>query len=339
MSARSMNPSRRACLRASAALAAASSLAWLGGCSDFGPGDLPGSVAYRPKAVRGVALREGVVRTGIGTTTVTAVRDGSATMPLDGNFVPGVPLEQVRQALADAGLATASITIPFTAFVVEQGGRRILLDAGNGRFGAPTAGRLVENLRAVGIDPESIDEVLITHFHGDHINGLRDGDGRLVFAKATIHVPAPEWDWWMDDARMRSTPSAMRGAFEATRRVFAPIASDVRRFVPGAEVLPGIGSIPAFGHTPGHTGFGFESGGHRFAYLGDLTNVAALFVRHPDWAVRFDMDAETARRSRRRLLDEAVAGNWIVAGFHWPGSAIGHVARRGDGYEFSPLAA
>lgn len=334
-----MNPSRRACLRASAALAAASSLPWLGGCADFGPGDLPGSVAYRPKAVRGIALREGAVRTEIGTTTVTAVRDGSATMPLDGNFVPGVPLEQVRQALADAGLGTASITIPFTAFVVEQNGRRILLDAGNGRFGAPGSGRLVENLRAIGMTAESIDEVLITHFHGDHINGLRDGDGRLAFARATIHVPAPEWDWWMDDARMRSAPAAMRGSFEATRRVFAPIAADVRRFAPGAEVLPGIGSIPAFGHTPGHTGFGFESGGHRFAYLGDLTNVAALFVRHPDWAVRFDMDAETARRSRRRLLDEAVAGNWIVAGFHWPGSAIGHVTRRGDGYEFSPLVA
>lgn len=333
-----MNPSRRACLRASAALAVASSLPWLGGCADFGPGDLPGSVAYRPKAVRGIALREGAVRTEIGTTTVTAVRDGSASMPLDANFVPGVPLEQVRQALADAGLGTASITIPFTAFVVEQNGRRILLDAGNGRFGAPGSGRLVENLRAIGMTPESIDEVLITHFHGDHINGLRDSDGRLTFARATIHVPAPEWDWWMDDARMRSAPAAMRGSFEATRRVFAPIAADVRRFAPGAEVLPGIGSIPAFGHTPGHTGFGFESGGHRFAYLGDLTNVAALFVRHPDWAVRFDMDAEAARQTRRRLLEAAAAGDWIVGGYHLPPPGLGRIVRRGSGYDFLPLS-
>jgi len=334
-----MNPSRRACLRASTALAAASAIPWLGGCADFGPGDLPGSIAYRPKGVRGIALHEGVARSEIGATTVTSVRDGSATMPLDQRFVPGVPLAQVQQALADAGLGSASITIPFTTFVVERRGRRILLDAGNGRFGAPGTGRVVANLQAVGIDPESIDEVLITHFHGDHINGLRDAEGRLTFPKATIHVPAPEWDWWMDDARMRSAPAAMRGAFEATRRVFAPIAADVRRFAPGSEVLPGIGSIPAFGHTPGHTGFGFEDGGHRFAYLGDLTNVAALFLRHPDWAVRFDMDPETARRTRRRLLDEAVAGNWIVAGFHWPGSAMGRVTRRGNGYDFAPLVA
>lgn len=332
-----MNPSRRACLRASAMLAAASATSWLGGCADFGPGDLPGSIAYRPKGVRGVALREGVTRAGIGPTVVTSVSDGFATMPLDESFVPGVPLAQVQQALADAGLGSASVTIPFTAFVVERRGRRILLDAGNGRFGAPGTGRVVANLRAAGIEPASIQDVLVTHFHGDHINGLRDVDGRPAFANATIHVPAPEWDWWMDDARMRSAPPAMRGTFEATRRVFAPIAAQVRRFTPGAEVLPGIASIPAFGHTPGHTGFGFEDGGHRFAYLGDVTNVAALFLRHPDWAVRFDADPEAARRTRRRLLDDAVAGNWIVAGFHWPGSAMGRLARRGEGYEFSPL--
>ncbi len=334
-----MNPTRRACLRASTALAGTLPFAWLGGCADFGPGDLPGSIAYRPKGVRAVALHDGVTRTQIGACTVTSVRDGFATMPLDRQFVPDVPLAQVQQALVDAGLGSASITIPFTAFVVERRGRRVLLDAGSGRYGAPGTGRLVDNLKAIGVDPESIDEVLITHFHRDHVDGLRDAEGRLTFPKATIHVPAPEWDWWMDDARMRSAPAAMHGAFAATRRVFAPIAGDVHRFTPGSDVLPGIGSIPAFGHTPGHTGFAFEDGGHYFAYLGDLANVAALFVRHPDWAVRFDMDPEMARRARRRLLDEAVERNWVVAGFHWPGAAIGRVTRRPDGYEFAPLAA
>jgi len=319
-------------------MAAAAAVPWLGGCENFGPGDLPGSVAYRPKGVRGTSLREGVVRLEIGTAVVTAVRDGFVTMPLDDGFVPGVPLIQVRQALTEAGLSDASVTIPFNAFVVDRQGRRVLLDAGNGRFGPPGTGQLASRLQEVDIDPASIDAVLITHFHPDHINGLRNPDGTPTFPNATIHVPKPEWDWWMDDARMRSAPAAMRGAFESTRRVFAPIAADVRRFEPG-ESIDGIESIPAFGHTPGHTGFGFEERGHRFAYLGDLANLPALFLRHPHWAVRFDMDAETARRARRRLLDEALAKSWIVAGAHWPNAAIGRITRREDGYAFSPLAA
>ncbi len=334
-----MHHARRDILRSTAALAAAAAVPWLGGCESFGPGDLPGSVAYRPKGIRGTALREGVWRVEIGTAVVTAVRDGFVTFPLGDRFVPEVPLAQVRQALTDAGLADSSVTISFTAFVIEQQGRRVLLDTGNGRFGAPGTGHLASRLQDIDIDPASIDAVLITHFHPDHINGLREPDGTPAFPKATIHVPKPEWDWWMDDARMRSAPAAMRDSFETTRRVFAPIAAEVRRFEPGAEVIDGIESIPAFGHTPGHTGFGFEARGHRFAYLGDLANIPALFLRHPDWAVSFDMDAETARRTRRRLLDEAVAKGWIVAGAHWPGAAIGRVARNGDGYAFSPLAA
>jgi hypothetical protein len=81
-----------------------------------------------------------------------------------------------------------------------------------------------------------------------------------------------------------------------------------------------------------------RSRGERFVYLGDLTNLPALFVRNPDWAVQFDMFPDEARETRRRLLDQAVRENWLVAGFHWGVPGMGRLVRRGNGYDFVPVA-
>ncbi|MFO1299320.1 MAG: MBL fold metallo-hydrolase [Burkholderiaceae bacterium] len=320
-----MPASRRQFIRTGLGLAAAVSMPLVAGCAaPATPAPVASSVA------------PGAFRTRVGAATVTAVSDGAANSPLADGFVRNATLAQVQQALREAGLPDDRLTIPFTAFVVEHDGRRVLMDAGNGQFGAPTSGRLLANLRVAGIDPRSIDTVLISHFHGDHINGLRDRDGALAFPNARLMVPAPEWDFWTDDARRAAAPGAPNG--DAVRRVFGPIAASVVRFQPGGELVAGIRSIDAYGHTPGHTAFSIASGRQTFAYLGDLANVAALFVRNPDWAVRFDMDADAARQSRRRLLDAALAGDWIVGGCHLPAPGLGRIVRRGSGYDFVPLA-
>lgn len=161
-----MASSRRQFIRTGLGLAAAAVLPMGAGC-----------VALRSPAPVASSVAPGAFRARIGAATITAVSDGTASSPLAEGFVRNATLPQVQQALRDAGLPTDRLTIPFTAFVVEHDGRRVLMDAGNGQFGAPTAGRLLANLGAAGIDPRSIDTVLISHFHGDHINGLRDRDG------------------------------------------------------------------------------------------------------------------------------------------------------------------
>lgn len=317
---------RRQFLRAGLGLTAASALPFAAGCAA-----LPGA------GPSGTRVSEGVYRARVGSATITAIADGVAVRPLADGFVRNASLAQVQQALSDAGLPTDKLTIPFTAFVVENEGKRILIDAGNGEFGAPTSGQVVNNLKAAGFAPESFDHVLISHFHGDHINGLRNKAGQLVYPRAQIHVPAPEWDFWMSDANMAKAPDAMKGAFQAPRRVFGPIAGQVKRFKPGAEVAPGIVSMDAFGHTPGHTAYAVMSGGQTWVFLADFANVAQLFVRNPDWAVMFDMNAEMARQTRRRLLEQAIAQDWLVSGYHMPFPAIGRIARRGAGYDFLPM--
>jgi glyoxylase-like metal-dependent hydrolase (beta-lactamase superfamily II) len=138
---------------------------------------------------------------------------------------------------------------------------------------------------------------------------------------------------------MAAAPEAMKGAFNNVRRVFAQMPADMLvRFEPGAEVVPGIRSVAAFGHTPGHTLFDLRAAGQEFVYVGDLTNVPALFARNPDWAVTFDMDAEAARKVRRETFQRIVGANAFVGGFHFPFPAMGRMAPAGGGYAFQPVA-
>ena len=296
-------------------------------------GLLSGCAANAPRTV---PIASGIVRVDLGSTTATLLSDGQGSRALDANFVRNVPLAEVQAERAASGEPTDRLEIPYHPLLVDIGTQRILFDTGSGEFGAAGSGKLLEGMSKAGIDPKSITAVIISHFHGDHINGLRNKAGALVFPNARIHVPAPEWAWWMDDTRLTATPESQRGGFNTARRVFSPIANSVVRFEPGAEVLPGVRSIAAFGHTQGHTVFMIEGGIRKLLYWADTTNVA-MFVRNPDWAVTFDMNAEMAKATRRRIADLAIRENALVAGFHLPGAGIGTLTTRGKGYEFKPL--
>ncbi|HEX2257592.1 MAG TPA: MBL fold metallo-hydrolase, partial [Afifellaceae bacterium] len=129
---------------------------------------------------------------------------------------------------------------------------------------------------------------------------------------------------------------AAKPHFNHVRRVFGPIANEVRRFDWDEEVLPGITALAAPGHTPGHTVFRIQSDGATMLWLADVTNHPALFVRNPDWSAVFDMDADQARQTRRRMLDMAAAEGCLVSSYHYPFPAVGHIAREGSGYRLVP---
>jgi glyoxylase-like metal-dependent hydrolase (beta-lactamase superfamily II) len=137
---------------------------------------------------------------------------------------------------------------------------------------------------------------------------------------------------------MNAAPAAARGNFQAVRRVFGPVAQAVERFEPGRDLLPGIRSLPAFGHTAGHTTFIIDGGSQKLMYWADTTNIAALFVRNPDWAVMFDADPEAARKVRRATMEMVVRENLLLAGYHLTLPGIGRLTPRGTGYDFTPLA-
>jgi glyoxylase-like metal-dependent hydrolase (beta-lactamase superfamily II) len=279
----------------------------------------------------------GIYRYRIGSYELTALHDGTWFRPIDDKFVKNAPWADVQKALVDNFLPTDKLPIPFTALIVNTGAKLVLIDTGTAGQLAPTAAGIGPSLAAAGVDPKAVDVILISHFHPDHINGIKTKEGRKVFPNAEIHVAAPEWAFWMDDARMNAAPEAARPAFLNARRIFSDIAKEVKRFEPGAEVAPGIASVAAFGHTPGHTAFAIASGNQSLLVLGDTTNHPWLFVRNPEWQAVFDTDGAMAAETRKKLLDRAAADRMLVQGYHFPFPASGYIARRGTGYDLVPV--
>jgi len=275
----------------------------------------------------------------VGDIELVALNDGVLRRPLGEEFIRNAPIEQVKALLASQGLPTDYVDIPFTPVLVISQGVKYLIDTGFADNGPPTTGRLLTNLAAAGHAPDQIDHVILSHYHGDHINGLRNKAGQWVFPKAKVHVPAPEHAYWMSDEKMDAAPPAAQASFDNARRVIGSLPADrLVTFEPGAQIAPGILSQAAYGHTPGMSVFKVSSQGQSYLYLADVTNIPSLFARAPDWAVAFDMDAEMARQTRRRLLAQAASEQTVLGGFHFPFPAFGTLENAGNGYQFKPLA-
>ena len=272
----------------------------------------------------------------VGDFQVTAIHDGIAFRSLDG-FVPNAPPGALEQAMRAAFLPADKLPITFTTLVVNTGSKLVLIDSGNGEFAAPTAGKWAENFRAAGFEPSQVDTVIISHFHGDHINGLRGRDGSAVFPNAQVMVPEAEWAYWTSESEEARAREGLKGTFANTKRVFGPMQKDVATYRWDQEVVPGITALRADGHTPGHTAFAITSGDARLMVLSDTTNHPALFARHPTWSAVFDQDGPAAAATRIRLLDLAATERMQVAFYHAPFPATGHIERDGDGFRLAPL--
>jgi glyoxylase-like metal-dependent hydrolase (beta-lactamase superfamily II) len=272
----------------------------------------------------------------VGDASVVALHEGGVSRPLDASFVRNAPFEEVKAALTQAFLPTDALPLTFTTLLLTLGGRRVLIDTGFADNGPPTSGGTLRALAALGLEPSQIDVVVISHFHPDHILGLRRKDGSLTFPNAQVLVPEPEAAFWLGEGLAANPPEAIKANVGIVHKVFDPKDIRVERFAWGKEVLPGLTAIDTRGHTPGHTSFALDSGGKRLLVMSDVTNHPALFVRHPDWAAVFDMDADQARATRHRMLEMAASERLPVAFYHAPFPAAGHIAKAGSAYEFVP---
>ena len=222
-------------------------------------------------------------------------------------------------------------------FIIRSKGRVCLVETGSGNYLQPTAGKLLENVIAAGVDPNEIDTILLTHMHPDHSAGLTNmDDNSLYFPNAELTAHENEPKHWLDDGAMANAEErAQRLYFQATREQIAPYAKQTKLFQSG-EVFPGVTALPAPGHTPGHTCYMVESGNDSLLIWGDIVHVPEIQTARPDVSIAFDTDMHAAIASRKRIFDMAATDGLRVAGMHLHFPTFSHLIRDGEGYRLLP---
>lgn len=294
---------------------------------------VPAQAARATVPASGVQVA-GVYRRKLGTIEVTSLLDGY--IDVGNQLWTGIAPEMVDSAIVEAFLDNpAAIRIGITSYLLNTGDRLILVDSGSADLFGPSAGRFLENLATAGVDPAQVDDILVTHMHPDHIGAMVNGTV-ATFPKAAVHVSATDLDYWTSDDNRAAAPDFARPWFDRALAVKAAYGERVSTFSGNATVLPGITAEPLPGHTPGHTGFRVNSDGKELLIWGDACGVAAVQFRHPEAGLVFDVDEETGRATRKRLLDMAATDRVLAAAAHLPFPSFGHVARTGDAYAWEP---
>jgi glyoxylase-like metal-dependent hydrolase (beta-lactamase superfamily II) len=289
------------------------------------------------------AQAPGWYRYKVGSFEVTVVTDGVNRFKLPDDLVKNAKKEEVNAALAAAYMEQDVFVGPYNPIVVNTGQKLVVIDTGTGEAAYTASkgasGQFLTNLAAAGIDAHAIDTVIISHFHGDHVNGLLRADNSLAFPNAEILVPAGELKFWTDDGEMSRAPKGrMETLFKNNRRVFAgEVMKRLRTYDDGKEVVSGITAVATHGHSAAHNSHIVASGSSKVYVQADVTHVPFLFARNPGWHAFYDQDPVMAEATRRKVYDMLVAEKMLVQGFHYPFPSLAYVEKSGSGYREIPV--
>lgn len=248
---------------------------------------------------------------------IVALRDGYVDMP-------ATRLRQVDGGTFDqppvgTHLVDSQLRLSVNAFVIIDGERSVIVDTGASNTWYPTMGELVDGIAEAGIDRSGITDVLLTHTHEDHVNGLIAPDGSDAFPQAKRILVGPEEipEFTGRLARLRDRVTPVTDNFAVSDRITA---------------------VRATGHSPGHTAYEVASSVGRLLVWGDIIHVPSVQFGRPEISWEFDSNQSRARDTRLALLERAAQPHYFVAGAHLDFPGIGSVTAGGDGFAFHPVA-
>jgi len=265
----------------------------------------------------------------IGAMDAMVVSDGPLRLPAARKIFKGPAPAALESRQSEAGQATDAVRVEQNCLLLETGGKRVLFDNGMGSdtsFG-PDSGRLLANLRRAGVDPATIDAMVLTHAHSDHCWGTMGADGQPSFPNATVFIAQAELDFWSvppSDRRLADTVAGVA-------RHLLPLRERIRFIRDGQEFLPGVQAWLTPGHTPGHMAFLFAGG---WCLTGDVAFHDPLSYAFPEAESAFDTDRALGVVTRRRMLDRLADEHLRVVGYHHPWPGLGGVERVGGTYRF-----
>jgi glyoxylase-like metal-dependent hydrolase (beta-lactamase superfamily II) len=274
----------------------------------------------------------------VGDFEVTAISDGTVKLPMLKLLANAKP-EKLAAALK-AGFLKETVETSVNTYLINTGSKLVLIDTGAAGLFGPTLGNLLDNLKAAGYQPDQVDEIYITHMHADHVGGLMAG-AALAFPNAVLRIDKADTDFWLSVDNMNAAPEGAKGFFQGAMASVNPYvaAGKLNTFSGGTELVPGIHSQAAYGHTPGHSAYIVESKGERLELWGDLMHVAAVQFESPNVTIQFDTDSKAAATARKAAYAEAAKIGSLVGLTHVAFPGLGHLrtAPDGKGYIWVPL--
>ena len=261
------------------------------GCRSKKSDNSPAETAKVPDGTKTIKLADGA--------EVTWIRDNPAQKLNPRELFPAADDELWNGLNMPDGLPATVST-----FLLKVNGEYILFDAGLGDMG----GQMRKRLSELGISPDEIKLIYLTHFHGDHIGGLitaaENGQVSKVFANADIYASQTEYDAWMNDISNNDLQKNIMGLYQDKLHLFT-----------FGETLPhNVTALDAVGHTPGHTAYRYNE----LLIVGDLMHGYAMQKDHPEINSIYDMDKDKSAQSRIRLMKYAQDNHLIMAGMHLP---------------------